>query len=240
MKARAVSYGAVELKQMEHRYMAVGLTFSVAIHICVIAVYFLKGLVGVDKPPIAPYPIDLNHSGRRHVDITLDVPRVDGQRLHSGGGVKNPVSEYAVPIPVPVPTPSEDALPNETGGPGPAGDVEVGGEPGIGEGGPGGVSVPEVEPPPFVPVEKYPVVTRKVDPVYPELAVRAGLEGTVWVKIWVDREGRSHKVELLKSTSEIFNEAALAAAAKFSFIPAYMNGGPVAVWVSIPFAFRLR
>ena len=41
----------------------------------------------------------------------------------------------------------------------------------------------------FVPVEKEPVPVKKVEPKYPELAMRAGLEGKVWVKIWVDKEG---------------------------------------------------
>ena len=91
----------------------------------------------------------------------------------------------------------------------------------------------------FVAVEKEPVVVKKVEPKYPELAMRAGLEGKVWVKIWVDKEGRPKQVVLLKSDAEIFNEAALEAAKQFLFTPAYMNNGPVSVWVSVPFKFKL-
>jgi protein TonB len=91
----------------------------------------------------------------------------------------------------------------------------------------------------FVPVEKEPVVIKKVEPKYPELAMRAGLEGKVWVKIWVDKEGKPRQVVVLKSDAEIFNEPAVEAAKQFLFTPAYMNNGPVAVWVSVPFKFKL-
>jgi protein TonB len=91
----------------------------------------------------------------------------------------------------------------------------------------------------FVAVEKEPVVVKKVEPKYPELAMRAGLEGKVWVKIWVDKEGKAKQVIVLKSDAEIFNEPAVEAAKQFVFTPAYMNNGPVSVWVSVPFKFRL-
>lgn len=98
-----------------------------------------------------------------------------------------------------------------------------------------------IEEPPadFVPVEKEPVVVKKVEPKYPELAMRAGLEGKVWVKIWVDKEGKPKQVIVLKSDAEIFNEPSVEAAKQFVFTPAYMNNGPVSVWVSVPFKFTL-
>jgi len=36
--------------------------------------------------------------------------------------------------------------------------------------------------------------------------MRAGLEGRVFVKIWVDKEGKVKQVVVLKSDLEIFNE----------------------------------
>ncbi len=97
----------------------------------------------------------------------------------------------------------------------------------------------DMAPPDFVPYEKEPVVVRKVDPKYPEIALRAGLEGNVYVKVWVDKEGKVRKAVVLKSDAEIFNQAATDAAQQWVFTPAVMQKGPVAVWVSIPFRFRL-
>lgn len=97
----------------------------------------------------------------------------------------------------------------------------------------------DMAPPDFVPYEKEPVVVRKVDPKYPDIALRAGLEGNVYVKVWVDKEGKVRKAVVLKSDAEIFNSAATDAAQQWIFTPAVMQKGPVAVWVSIPFRFRL-
>ncbi len=240
MKARAVSYGAVELKQLEHRYMATGLTLSVAIHFCVIVAYILGGVVIYDRSPfLPPYP-HAPRPGGGQVEIFPDLPHPGTPHLRRGSP-KQPSGRYAIPVPVPLTPSDEDTLLFRPGGPGTSDNPGEYGPGDAGEGiGVGSLPPSDEPPPPFVAVEKEPVVIKKVDPAYPELAMKAGLEGKVWVKIWVDREGRAHKAEVLKSTAEIFNEAALAAAMQFVFVPAYMNGGPVPVWVSIPFTFKFK
>ncbi len=83
-------------------------------------------------------------------------------------------------------------------------------------------------------------VLQKADPVYPELALRAGLEGNVFVKVWVDKTGSVKKVVVLRADAEIFVYPAVEAAKKWTFTPATNQGKPVSVWVSIPFGFRLK
>ena len=96
------------------------------------------------------------------------------------------------------------------------------------------------EPPPdFVPYEQGPEPLKQVRPKYPELATLAGLEGTVWVKLWIDESGNVLKANVFRSDAEIFNEAAVQAAMQWRFKPALMKGKPVGVWVSIPFRFKL-
>ena len=92
----------------------------------------------------------------------------------------------------------------------------------------------------LVPVDKQPVPVKQVAPEYPEVARRAGVVGTVWVKILVNKEGKAEKVVIMKSDSEIFNDAALAAAKQWVFTPATLNNGPVEAWAVIPFRFRLN
>jgi protein TonB len=93
----------------------------------------------------------------------------------------------------------------------------------------------------FVPVEKEPQVARQVKPEYPDIALRAGIEGTVFLKILVGKDGKPKKVVVLKEIPEnVFTEAAKKAAMQYLFTPAMMNSGPVQVWVTISFKFRIR
>ncbi|MGB2868774.1 MAG: energy transducer TonB [Bacteroidota bacterium] len=87
--------------------------------------------------------------------------------------------------------------------------------------------------------DKAPEVLSKTEPIYPQPALRAGLEGTVVLKVWVNSQGEIHKIVVLKTDAEIFNQAAVDAAGKWTFAPAYLRGKPISVWVTIPFLFRL-
>ncbi|MFA6457494.1 MAG: energy transducer TonB [Bacteroidota bacterium] len=98
----------------------------------------------------------------------------------------------------------------------------------------------EKEPASFTAVEKEPIPIESPSPIYPEIARRACIEGTVFVKMWVTREGRVKKAEIYKSASPIIDQAAVNAALSWKFTPAVMNNGPVSVWVTVPFRFRLN
>jgi TonB family protein len=98
------------------------------------------------------------------------------------------------------------------------------------------------EPPDLVVVEQQPqpIDGHTPAPKYPEIARRAGIEGTVWVKIWIDEKGNTRKAVLLKSDAEILNQTSLDTAMKWKFKPAMLNGKPVAVWVTVPFKFKMN
>jgi len=84
-----------------------------------------------------------------------------------------------------------------------------------------------------------PEVTAPARPEYPELAREAGVEGRVVVAVLVDRIGRVHDAVVERSVP-MLDASALAAARRYRFTPALANGHPVAVWVRIPFDFRLH
>ena len=144
--------------------------------------------------------------------------------------------DHSPPVPEAFANPEQTLAPQNLLNPQP-GESPEGVQRGGGDGTP--LVIPEAAPPPFVSVEEMPKIIRKVAPVYPELAIRANPEGTVLVKIWVDREGKPREALVVKSDADIFNDAATAAAMQFLFTPAYMNSGPVSVWVTIPFRFKL-
>lgn len=92
----------------------------------------------------------------------------------------------------------------------------------------------------FYAVEIKPQIIRKVEPEYPELAKRAGIEGRVVVKALVNEEGKVIDAIILQSTNPIFDEPALTAARNFLFKPGRQRDLPVKVWVVIPFRFELE
>jgi protein TonB len=79
--------------------------------------------------------------------------------------------------------------------------------------------------------------------VYPPIALRSGIEGIVYLELFVDRQGEIRQISILRETPEGrgFGEAALNA---FRGIqadkPAESNGQEVAVRFRYPMRFRLK
>lgn len=103
----------------------------------------------------------------------------------------------------------------------------------------------EEEPVFFVAVEQQPqpigglrAIQKRI--VYPEIAKRAGVQGRVFVKAYVDENGNVVKVELLKGIGAGCDEAAMEAVQATKFTPGKQRGKPVKVQVSIPVVFKLQ
>ncbi|MFA6107469.1 MAG: TonB family protein [Candidatus Latescibacterota bacterium] len=90
----------------------------------------------------------------------------------------------------------------------------------------------------YVPVEETPVAVDRPAPEYPAMAIKAGIEGTVFVQILVDKTGAVRDVRILKGP-KVLCDAALQAAWKSVWRPAIQNKRPVAVWVAYPVKFKL-
>jgi len=76
---------------------------------------------------------------------------------------------------------------------------------------------------------------------YPEIARKAGIEGTVVVSVKIDTQGVVSESKIEKSLGENngCDEAAEAALKAVKWIPAKQKGKAVAAWVSVPVKFRL-
>lgn len=90
----------------------------------------------------------------------------------------------------------------------------------------------------FVPYQVAPAIVKRVEPVYPELARKAGIQGKVWVKVLIDKEGKVKKAVIMQGP-EIFNDPAVEAVMQWIFKPAIQQDRPIAVWMAIPISFRL-
>jgi protein TonB len=91
----------------------------------------------------------------------------------------------------------------------------------------------------FWAVEQIPQPIKQVIPVYPEVARKAGLTGTVFVEFKVDRNGLVTDARVVRGPA-IFHDAALSAILQFTFKPAIQNDKPVSVRMTKPIRFRLN
>lgn len=97
----------------------------------------------------------------------------------------------------------------------------------------------------FVAVEDLPepvggIAAIQAAVVYPEIAKRAGVEGTVYVEAFVDEGGTVTRTQVVKGIGAGCDEAAQSAVSKTKFKPGKQRGKPVKVRMSIPIRFRLN
>jgi len=110
------------------------------------------------------------------------------------------------------------------------------------------VFVPPPEPPSqraeFIPHTEEPIAVNKekVPLGYPELALRAGIEGTVYVAALVDKKGnvKNAYIHVESGANAGFEEAALEQAYKLKYKPALNNSIPVEVWIVYRVDFKLK
>jgi len=74
---------------------------------------------------------------------------------------------------------------------------------------------------------------------YPALALDAGIEGKVTVKVLIGSEGEVLKVGSITGP-DVFFEEVRNKSMLLQFTPGLQNGKPVKVWVSVPFNFKLK
>ena len=229
-----LEYGVTELRRLYQKNAGIALGLALIIHLFFLGGYFLitaffagdvprERVIYIDVTKLGPPPTMRNSTAVPAVSVASSTRPSEGRPIPVPEAEISPDATIA----------SQEELARNVGP-----DLGIDGGDVVFE---GEVKVDEDLPPAdFKPVEKYPVPLTTVAPEYPEIARRAGIEGTVWVKIWVTKEGKVKTAQVVKSDAEIFNQAAIDAAMQWRFTPAVMNNGPVAVWVSIPFKFKLN
>jgi len=76
--------------------------------------------------------------------------------------------------------------------------------------------------------------------IYPEFAVRAEIQGKVYVLAYVDENGDVVNTEITKGVGGGLDEAALNAVKSTKFKPGKQRGRPVKVKITIPVIFKLH
>jgi TonB family protein len=76
-------------------------------------------------------------------------------------------------------------------------------------------------------------------PEYPELARKAGIEGTVKLQVRMTQDGRIEVIKLVEGDT-VLADAAIAAVKQWRGKPVWMNGKPINVISTVSFEFHLR
>jgi protein TonB len=222
--------GARDLKQHSRRYVRFGLALSGALHLLLLAgILWIQARIPSVEPRWNLKPVV--------VDPAPTIPPVD---------LPNAPPEDAYPAPrtgdgglVPVDEPVDVGdLPG-------AQPIQVKSEPGDGWSGrpavlerPPYVTGDEPGETAFVAYDVAPVPTYRPDPVYPDWAREAGIEGRVVLHVLVGQDGRVKRVTVRRNILGL-GEAAQEAIVHWVFRPARFNRQPVSVWVEIPVQFKL-
>jgi protein TonB len=86
---------------------------------------------------------------------------------------------------------------------------------------------------------KQPTLLHRVDPVYPDVARAAQIEGTVILEAIVDEVGQVVDLRVLRSQS-VLDKAALEAVRQWRYAPVLLNGRPVPFVLTVVVTFRLE
>jgi protein TonB len=78
-------------------------------------------------------------------------------------------------------------------------------------------------------------------PVYPSLSKRLNEQGTVVIRVLIGLDGSAQRAEIATSSGyDRLDQAALATAQKWRYVPGKRNGVPEAMWFNVPIKFILE
>ena len=78
-------------------------------------------------------------------------------------------------------------------------------------------------------------------PPYPPLSKRLGEQGKVVVRTLIGVDGTAQKAEIKQSSGfDRLDQAALATALRWRYVPGKRAGVPEAMWFNVPFSFVLE
>jgi protein TonB len=226
-------YGAPELKEVARKYMVRSVIVASSVWTLVYLLSFGTGELLRHRPHETSVIIVPYRELAAPPPLTQDAPPPQVN-------VTQPVAPPTAAVPVPVPeaeAPPEQTIASQQDISQSTPSVATGEGNDIVVAPPGDDELPRFGE--YVYVEELPEAITKAQPVYPDLAREAGVDGTVLVQALVGKDGKVKDTRIVKSIA-MLDGAALAAVKQWVFKPALSNNKPVAVWVAVPVKFTLH
>lgn len=219
------------------------LPVAVGLHLAVIAAFVGASawFTGDAPEPVIPivYPVPSTGDG------SPPPPPGGGQNRHTVALRPRPLQPIVAPVSLPIdaPTAVEDGAEAQTD-PSDSGPEGLGSRDGIDGGtGPstGGPAIDLGEQQILIPggAVAAPVLLQRVEPDYPEAALRAHLQGTVILEAVITTSGEVQQIRVLKAVHPLLDEAAERAVRQWRYKPATLNGRAVPVFLTVTVRFAL-
>jgi len=237
--------GGFDIRRFVKKYMSIGLAISIGVHSLAIGTYYFvlymqsreipppTQVVYIDPSNLGPPPSISNEDIAPALKIALP-------KLPSVALIPKPVVQEVAEDKPQIATQQEIAAALDANvdsllaGFGQGDNIEI------------KQTIPEdvdvSQAPAFVPFEQAPQIVKRVEPVYPEIATMAEVNGSVVVQFYVDKKGNVGKILIMTADPPKmgFEEAAMAAIAQWKFTPALQRDNPVGVWMSNKFTFKIK
>lgn len=216
------------------------LPISAAVHALVVAALIVVPLAAVDAPSLRLPEITFIQPMAPPLPPPAPIPRATVSATR-----QVLASNKTAPVAAPSSIGAENGLQEAPPDPVLAVWDNAGIVPGGIDGGPPVPAARSIEPAPAVaplPVGgriQWPLKIRDVQPVYPDLAQRARIEGMVIIETIIDQTGQVKEVRVLCGVP-LLEEAALEAVRQWVYAPTLLNGQPIAVVMTVTINFKLK
>lgn len=238
-------------RQPASRQRLLALPVAVLVHLVALSGFVLAQLVTTSPVPEPPLFVSLN---QEFLPPTPPPPPPPERGTDTPSEPSTPPPADTQPQEVP-PTSVSPLDPETLLNPTSSITGEPGGVPGGVSGGqtsgiPGGVVSPEsVGPGPTTPDDVpirpgdgvlAPVLVHRVDPRYPEIAVKTRTQGPVILEAVIDRQGWVVEAKVMRDIGMGCGESALQAVRQWRYRPATLNGRAVSVYLTVTVRFELN
>ena len=259
MDTQNTAYGAEELKKIYQKNFRRGLEFAIILHVLIVSAYLIINIVnsveaGDNKPPV--------NSPINWINITEPPPIDDNKPIEKPPeNIQQTVKDLTSLTPVGVSKEKAEVMTSKTqeeldkifGNTSREGDsskyVWVPGDNTTDRPHDDPIKPKHIEPKEDnkdynpLDVEVQPSCTNleqiKASLIYPQIALEAGIEGRVTIRVLVGKEGTIIKSGQMTGP-DVFYDEVKEKAVNLEFTPGVLGGKPVNVWVTVPFNFKLK